>query len=134
MFTCDNCSATFEAKKEYSQHSKKCLKEVETFFHKPTNQSITVKKNAEDSFECYCSDSGCPNERRVYKTIESLKRHLKNVNSHWVGPSKVKLADTYTKHITDTNEQAGLVDSHPARSIDASSAHQASEGISRRAY
>jgi uncharacterized C2H2 Zn-finger protein len=134
MFICDNCSATFEAKKEYSQHSKKCLKEVETFIWKLTNQSITVKKNAQGNFECYCSDSGCPNERRVYKTIESLKRHLKKVDSHWVGPSKVKSADMSTKHITDMNEQTGQVDSHPARSINASSAHQVSKHISRRVY
>jgi hypothetical protein len=97
MFICPNCSAEFAGKTEYGLHSKKCLKKVETFTLKSTNQKITVKKNAQGYFECYCSDSGCPSQKRVYTTIESLKRHLKKVNSHWVGPSKVKLAYTHTK-------------------------------------
>jgi hypothetical protein len=71
------------------------LKEVETFIYKPTNQKITIKKNNQGNFECYCSDAGCPNKKKVYKTIESLKRHLKKVKSHWIGLSKVTLANIY---------------------------------------
>lgn len=134
MLICDNCSATFETKKQYSQHSKNCLKKVETFIWTLTNQKITVKKNAQDHFECYCSDPRCPSEKRVYKTIENLKRHLRKVNSHWVGPSKVKLAYMYTKQITKTSKQIGQVDPYPPQSINAPSTHQVSDCISIHIY
>jgi hypothetical protein len=90
MFTCSNCSATFDLNKDYGKHSKQCLKEIETFISKQNNQRITVKKNEEGNFECYCSDSGCPDQKKTYKTIETLKKHMKKVKSHWIGLSKVR--------------------------------------------
>lgn len=95
-FVCTNCSAEFALKRDHGKHRKICLMEVETFIFKPSNEKITVKKNDQGSFDCYCSDAGCPSENRVYKSIENLKKHMKKVKSHWVGLSKVGSAYTYT--------------------------------------
>jgi hypothetical protein len=91
MFVCKTCSSKFEAKADYNAHKKTCLMQIETFVFRQTNQKITVKKNDEGNFECYCSDAGCPDKKKVYKSIENLKRHLKKVESHWIGLSKVSL-------------------------------------------
>ncbi|KAG1728038.1 uncharacterized protein EDB91DRAFT_1086206 [Suillus paluster] len=87
MPTCLNCSAKFEVIQDYRNYSKQCLKEIETFIHKLTNQK-SLKKNDQGNFQCYCSDAGCPDKKKVYKTIENLKRHLKKVKSCWIGLSK----------------------------------------------
>jgi|SRR5882757_3846391 len=84
MLTCANCSAGFTDKNAYLRHKKRCLKEVETFFFKPSNQTIVVKKNNEGKFECHCSDIRCQDKKRAYGTLETLKRHLNTVGSVWV--------------------------------------------------
>jgi len=91
MTVCPTCSGTFTSS-EYSNHSKGCSKQVVTFNFKPRNQKITVKKNVQGSFACYCSDARCPDKKRVYKTIENLKKHMKAVGSYWVGLRKVKIS------------------------------------------
>ncbi|KAG1735322.1 uncharacterized protein EDB91DRAFT_1083776 [Suillus paluster] len=101
MLTCPNCSATFDVNKYYGRHKKQCLKEVETFISKQNNQRITVKKNDKGNFECYCSDNGCPDQKKVYKTIATLKKHMKKVKSHWIGLSKIGQPDPYPPQAID---------------------------------
>jgi len=96
MLICSTCSAGFEDRNQYSSHTKHCVGDTVTFVYQ--NQNITVKKNTEGAFDCYCSDVGCPGKKRVYKTIEGLKKHLKKVKSHWIGTSKVILTSWILVH------------------------------------
>ena len=57
-----------------------------TFAYKASNQRITVQVNSQGKIACYCSDPGCPSDKRVYKTVENLKKHMGKVGSHWIGP------------------------------------------------
>jgi hypothetical protein len=82
-YTCLNCSTVFGVKSDYGKHSKQCLKTTETFEF--NTQSITIHKNSEDHFNCYCSDAGCADGKKSYKNIENMKRHMRKAKSHWLG-------------------------------------------------
>ncbi|KAG1761140.1 hypothetical protein EDD22DRAFT_847972 [Suillus occidentalis] len=78
IYTCSRCKAAFPSS---------CLDHVVTT--RFGGKSITLTKNADGRFSCYCSHNGCPSPSTTYKTIENLKRHLGKVGSEWVGPNKI---------------------------------------------
>jgi hypothetical protein len=93
IYTCSRCKAAFPSVSRLNNHRKSCLDDVVTT--RFGGKSITLTKNADGRFSCYCSHNGCPSPSTTYKTIENLKRHLGKVGSEWVGPNKVKLYHTF---------------------------------------
>jgi hypothetical protein len=74
----------FESKNKLANHKKGCTKDVVTT--KFGDKLITLTKNASGRFVCYCSHAHCLGADKTYKTAESLKKHMKDIGSEWVGP------------------------------------------------
>ena len=87
MFTCQNCQAEFQTRNEYSSHKRMCVESTKTF--QLNGEQITVRKNGEGKFACYCSHSGCGTGSKTYQNTYTLSTHMKKVGSHWVGPAEV---------------------------------------------
>jgi hypothetical protein len=87
MFTCTTCNLEFDLKGVYYIHIRKCTP-ISTFTT-PTGQKITVTRNMDGVFLCYCSNPDCP-KPIGYATIDALRKHMKKVQSIWVGPNKNK--------------------------------------------
>ncbi|KAI5981269.1 hypothetical protein EDC04DRAFT_2617498 [Pisolithus marmoratus] len=93
MYTCTTCQGIFQLRTEYASHRRQCIAEVVTFFHQASGRQITIERNQDGFFECFCSDRGCPNPQRVYKNVETLKKHMKKVGSTWTGPDSGSAGD-----------------------------------------
>jgi hypothetical protein len=83
VMKCTTCSTVFAAKDKssYITHVRQCTK---TASFTIGDQKITIDRNEQGLFLCYCSHPGCP--KRGFATISGLKSHMKKVMSIWVGP------------------------------------------------
>jgi hypothetical protein len=70
-----------EEKSKYITHTRKCIKEASFTLG---DQDITIKRNSQGLFLCYCSHPSCP--KKGFSTVNGLKGHMKKVKSTWVGP------------------------------------------------
>ena len=87
MFICSTCSLQFDLRGVYSAHIRKCIS-ISTFTTH-AGQQVTVKRNEKGVFLCYCSHPGCP-KPTGYLTTDSMKNHIKKVQSTWIGPNNDK--------------------------------------------
>ncbi|KAG1846617.1 hypothetical protein F4604DRAFT_1686589, partial [Suillus subluteus] len=89
-----------EDKSSYITHARNCTKEGSFTIGK---EKITVQRNDQGLFLCYCSHPGCP--KKGFATISGLKAHMKKAKSTWVGPEG--------KTAKSTREQSSS--SHPSQ-------------------
>lgn len=87
MFTCTTCQLEFDLRGVYNTHTRKCIP-VSTFTTH-TGQQVTVTRNRNGVFLCYCSNPSCP-KPTGYFTTDTMKKHMKKVQSTWIGPNKDK--------------------------------------------
>jgi hypothetical protein len=84
-FICSHCKLEFENKNLYVTHTRKCVKTVT--FVAYNNQEITVTRDQNNVFLCYCSDKRCPRPRGFLR-VNALQKHLKTSKTIWLGPEK----------------------------------------------
>ena len=82
---CKECGLEFDNKKLHDTHRKKCVKEVTFIAH--NGQEITVTRNQNGTFLCYCSHGKCPKDQG-FATIDSMQKHMKNLKTTWLGREK----------------------------------------------
>ncbi|KAF8416465.1 hypothetical protein L210DRAFT_3511762 [Boletus edulis BED1] len=87
MFTCSTCKMQFHVKGVYNAHTRKCIP-VSTFTAH-SGQRVTVERNEGGVFLCYCSHPGCP-KPTGYLTVDSIKNHMKKVQSTWIGRTELE--------------------------------------------
>jgi hypothetical protein len=80
---CTTCSTVFDNKDKssYVTHVRQCSP-TGTFVI--GDQKITVERNNQGLFLCYCSHPSC--STKGFTTINGLKAHMKKAMSTWVGP------------------------------------------------
>jgi hypothetical protein len=87
VYTCATCKAVYQDKNPYNSHRRKCIL-VATFKDPESGEVITVHRNAEGVFLCYCSKEGCP-KKSGFATVDSLRSHIVKSGSRWVGMAMV---------------------------------------------
>ncbi|KIK25617.1 hypothetical protein PISMIDRAFT_22752 [Pisolithus microcarpus 441] len=68
---------------------------------------ITVKKNEQGLFDCFCSHKGCPG-KKGFTTVEGLKKHMHKLKSTWIGLAKMGTGhiNLTTTHEAQKNNKA----------------------------
>jgi hypothetical protein len=87
MFTCTTCMLQFDLRTIYDTHIRKCI--PISAFTTHTGQHVTVTRNTEGVFLCYCSHPGCP-KPTGYSTTDNLRKYMKQIQSIWIGPNNTK--------------------------------------------
>ena len=82
-YTCHHCQLQLKDKNLYISHSKKCVRTV-TFVTRD-NQEITVTRDDDDKFTCYCSSKKCPS---IFAMAGSIQRHMNKLKTTWLGPDQ----------------------------------------------
>ncbi|KAI5985430.1 hypothetical protein EDC04DRAFT_2913772 [Pisolithus marmoratus] len=83
--TCKECGLQFDNRGLHDSHWKKCVKTVT--FVAPTGEDVTVTRDRNGTFVCYCSHDKCPKENG-FVTVGALQRHMKTLKTTWLGPEK----------------------------------------------
>ena len=87
MFTCTTCMLQFDLRTVYNTHIRKCIPISNFATH--TGQHVTATRNKEGVFLCYCSHPDYP-KPTGYFTTNNLRKHMKKVQSTWIGPNNNK--------------------------------------------
>jgi hypothetical protein len=96
VYTCADCNAVYQDRNPYNSHRRKC-KPVGSFNDPESGKAITVHRNEDGVFLCYCSREGCP-KKSGFATVDSLRSHIVRSGSRWVGVPKVGWPNSYLKH------------------------------------
>ncbi|KAF8633670.1 hypothetical protein AX17_004413, partial [Amanita inopinata Kibby_2008] len=85
--SCKHCNAIFATTEERHMHIRSCVPSITLEF---SDSRVDLQRNSDGDFICYCSHPKCP---RAFKSSHSIKRHAKEANSRWIGPSETKIDD-----------------------------------------
>ncbi|KAI5984878.1 hypothetical protein EDD15DRAFT_2201002 [Pisolithus albus] len=82
---CKECGLEFDNKILHDTHWKKCVREVTFIAY--TGQEITLTRQENGAFACYCSHPKCP-KQAGFATMDTLHKHMKTLKTTWLGPEK----------------------------------------------
>ncbi|KAG2030468.1 hypothetical protein BDR03DRAFT_987079 [Suillus americanus] len=80
---------------------------------------ITVAKNQHGMYDCHCSHSACSaTGKKGLTSAEGLKKHMKRLKSHWIGPVEVSSSSCETVQHTIEKERAEVTSGDDNQPID----------------